>query len=175
MTEKKIKEKEAQKKPVKKEVKAPRNGDVKTSAKISEFEERVLEIRRVSKKIKGGNAIGFTALVVTGDKSGTIGYGYGKARSVAAAIHKAIATAKKNNTKLKIKDGTIAHSVEAKIGGAKVLLKPAPEGSGIIAGGSVRVVVDLAGIENISSKMLGSNNKLANVRCAIKALKKLKE
>lgn len=149
--------------------------EVKTSARINEFEEKVLEIRRVSKKVKGGNSIGFTALVVTGDKSGTVGFGYGKARSVADAIQKAIANAKKNNAKIKLKEGTIAHPVEAKVGSAKVLLKPAPTGTGIIAGGPIRVVVDLAGIKNISSKMLGSNNKLANVRCTIKALKKLKE
>ena len=168
----KVKEKT---KKVEKTNRAKKPEEIKVSARISEFEERVLEIRRVSKKVKGGNAIGFTALVVTGDKSGTIGYGYGKARSVATAIQKAIASAKKNYTKVKIKNGTIAHPVEAKVGAAKVLLKPAPTGSGIIAGGPIRVIVDLAGIENVSSKMLGSNNKLANVRCTIKALKKLKE
>lgn len=145
-----------------------------TAQKINEFEERVIQINRVSKKFKGGNSIGFTALVVTGDKGGTVGYGYGKAKSVAIAIQKAIAVSKKNMSKIKIDKGTIAHKVRAKVGGCEVILKPAPEGTGIIAGGSIRVVVDLAGIENISSKMLGSNNKLGNVRCTIEALNMLK-
>jgi small subunit ribosomal protein S5 len=145
------------------------------AAKINEIEEKVIEIKRVSKKTKGGNTIGFTALVVVGDRDGSVGCGYGKARNVADAIGKAVSSAKKNMEKINIINKTIAHEVTAKVGASKVFLKPAPEGSGIIAGGSVRTVVDLAGIENISSKVLGSNNKLLNVRCAIKALKKLKK
>lgn len=148
--------------------------NINGTKKISEFEEKVVEIKRVSKKFKGGNSIGFTALVVTGDKSGTVGYGYGKAPSVSDAISKAISSSKKNITKIKLSKGTIAHEVKAKFGSCEVLLKPAPEGTGIIAGGTIRVVADLAGIENVSSKMLGSNNKIGNVRCTIKALKKLK-
>lgn len=143
--------------------------------KIKEMQEKVLDIRRVSKKTTGGSNIGFTALVVVGDKAGRIGSGYGKARDVPTAIKKAISNAKKNIVKVSIQEGTIAHPVTAKLGAAKVLLKPAPAGTGIIAGGSIRVVVDLAGIENISSKMLGSHNKILNVRCTIKALQKLKE
>jgi len=143
--------------------------------KIKEMQEKVLDIRRVSKKTTGGGNIGFTALVVVGDKAGKIGTGYGKARDVPTAIKKAVTKAKRNISKVNITNGTISHPVTAKLGASKVLLKPAPEGTGIIAGGSIRVVVDMAGIENISAKMLGSNNKILNVRCTIKALEKLKE
>ena len=145
------------------------------SSKITEMEEKVIEIKRVSKKTKGGNTIGFTALVVVGNRDGKVGYGYGKARNVADAIRKAFSSAKKDMYKINLTGKTIAHEVTAKVGASKVFLKPAPEGTGIIAGGSVRTVVDLAGIKDISSKVLGSNNKLTNVRCAIKALEKLKK
>ena len=120
-----------------------------------EFDERVIQIRRVSKKTKGGNKIGFTALVVIGDKKGRVGSGYGKASDVSTAVQKAITQAKNTVTKIKLKDTTIPHEVEAKYGSAKVKLMPAPRGSGIIAGGSIRTVVELAGIKDISSKMIG--------------------
>ena len=144
-------------------------------AKITEFEEKIIEIKRVSKKVKGGNTIGFTVLVVVGDRDGRVGYGYGKALNVADAIGKAVSSAKKNTYSIKMEGKTIFHQVEAKVGASKVLLKPAPEGAGVIAGGSVRTVLELAGIRDISSKVLGSNNKLLNVRCTLKALKKLKK
>lgn len=146
-----------------------------SSPKVSEYEEKVIEIKRVSKKTSGGNTVGFTALVVLGNRNGKVGHGYGKAKNVAEAIQKALTSAKKKMLNIKISGKTIAHSVEAKLGSAKVALRPASEGSGIIAGGSVRVVVELAGIKDISAKMLGSNNKLSNVRCTIKALEKLKK
>lgn len=142
--------------------------------KVSEYEEKVLEIKRVSKKIKGGNTIGFTVLVVVGNRNGKVGYGYDKARNVSDAIQKAIAGAKKNIVEIKLKGKTISHEVSAKYGSAKVVLRPAPEGTGIIAGGSVRIVAGLAGIKDVSSKVLGSKNKLSNVRCTIKALQKLR-
>ncbi len=144
-------------------------------AKITEFEEKIVEIKRVSKKIKGGNAIGFTVLVVVGNRDGKVSYGYGKAKNVATAIGKAMSSAKSKMHNIKISGKTISHEVTAKIGASKVLLKPASEGTGVIAGGPVRVVVELAGIKDISSKVLGSNNKLLNVRCTIKALEKLKK
>ncbi|MFZ2664470.1 MAG: 30S ribosomal protein S5 [Patescibacteria group bacterium] len=143
--------------------------------KVSEYEEKVLEIKRVSKKIKGGNTIGFTVLVVVGNRNGKVGYGYDKARNVSDAIQKAIAGAKKNIVEIKLKGKTISHEVSAKYGSAKVVLRPAPEGTGIIAGGSVRIVAGLAGIKDVSSKVLGSKNKLSNVRCTIKALQKLRK
>ncbi|MFH1898924.1 MAG: 30S ribosomal protein S5 [Patescibacteria group bacterium] len=145
------------------------------SPKVSEYEEKVIEIKRVSKKTKGGNTVGFTALVVLGNRNGKVGHGYGKAKNVAEAIQKALTSAKKKMINIKLTGKTIAHDVDAKLGSAKVALRPASEGSGIIAGGSVRVVVELAGIKDISAKMLGSNNKLSNVRCTIKALEKLKK
>jgi small subunit ribosomal protein S5 len=147
---------------------------IQTGTKISEFEEKVLEIRRVSKKTKGGNQIGFTALVVIGNRDGLIGTGYGKAKSVVDAIGKAVSRAKDSVVEVKLDGNTIPQDVSAKYGAAKVMLKPAPEGTGIIAGGSIRTVVALAGIKDVSSKMLGTSNKIGNVRCTIKALQKLK-
>lgn len=143
--------------------------------KVSEYEEKVLEIKRVSKKIKGGNTIGFTVLVVVGNRNGKVGYGYDKARNVSDAIQKAIAGAKKNIVEIKLTGKSISHEVFAKYGSAQIVLRPAPEGTGIIAGGSVRIVVGLAGIKDISSKVLGSKNKLSNVRCTIKALQSLRK
>lgn len=140
-----------------------------------EFEEQIIQIKRVSKKTRGGNTISFTALAVVGDKKGRVGSGLGKARDVPTAVHKAIEKAKSTLVNVNIRNNTIAHSVSAKYKAAEVLLMPAPEGSGIIAGGTVRNVVELSGIKDISSKMLGSNNKVANVRCTIKALQKLRE
>lgn len=147
------------------------NANVK---KQSDLSEKVLEIRRVSKKTKGGNTIGFTALAVVGNKNGKVGAGYSKASDVSTAISKALAIAKRDMVDIKIKDTTIAHEVKAKFGAAEVMLKPAAKGTGIIAGGSTRIVVSMAGIQDISAKMLGSNNKIANVRCTIKALKNLR-
>jgi len=143
------------------------------SDRIKEIEDRVIEIRRVSKKNKGGNVIAFTALVVAGNKKGKVGTGYAKAKDVPSAVTRAILQAKRNLIEIKLKDTTIGHSVSDKYGGAKVILKPAPPGSGIIAGGSVRTVLELAGVANVSSKMLGSNNKVSNVRATIRALSKL--
>lgn len=139
-----------------------------------EFEERLIEIRRVSKKNKGGSKMSFSALVVIGNKKGKVGSGIGKARDVPTAIQKAVTKAKRNMIEVKLKENTIPHQVDEKYASAKVLLMPAPRGSGIIAGGTVRSVVELAGIQDISAKMLGSSNKTSNVRCAIAALKKLK-
>ena len=125
-----------------------------------EYEERVIQIKRVSKKTKGGNKIGFTALVVIGNKKGKVGIGLGKSESVASAIRKAIQRAKDSVVEIDLK--------------GNILLRPAPEGSGIIAGGSVRDVVELVGLKDISAKMLGSNNKNNNVKCAIQALEMLR-
>ena len=146
-----------------------------SALKTREFEEKIIEIKRVSKKIKGGSAIGFSVLVVVGNRNGKVGYGFGKAQNVADAIRKSISEAKKKMYDVKISGKTIAHEVTAKVGASKVLLKPAPEGTGVIAGGPVRIVMEMAGVKDISSKVLGSNNKLLNVRCAIKALNELKK
>ena len=137
-------------------------------------DEKVIQIKRVSKKTKGGNVIGFSALVVVGDKAGKVGYGLGKARDVSTAVQKGVAQARREMVQIKIKENTIAHQVEAKYGPARVLLMPAPKGSGIIAGGSVRTVAEMAGIKDISGKILGSNNKACTIKCTIKALGMLK-
>jgi small subunit ribosomal protein S5 len=139
-----------------------------------EYEEKVIEIKRVSKKNSGGSQLSFTAVVVVGNKSGKIGEGTGKAKDVPASIAKAISNAKKNVISVKIKNDTISHTVSCKYASAKVILMPAPKGSGVIAGGTVRSVLELAGVKNVSAKMYGSNNKLANIRCALGALKMLK-
>jgi small subunit ribosomal protein S5 len=138
-----------------------------------EFEEKVVQVNRVSKKTKGGNKISFSVLVVIGDKKGRVGVGLGKAKDVASAIRKAIAYAKKHLITVPIKEGTIESDIYIKLGAAKVMLKPAPEGSGVIAGGAVRVVVEAAGIRNISSKVLGTKNQASNVYATLEALKRL--
>ncbi|HLB51697.1 30S ribosomal protein S5 [candidate division WWE3 bacterium RIFCSPHIGHO2_12_FULL_38_15] len=147
---------------------------MKETREFREFEEKVIQIKRVSKKTSGGNSIGFSALVVVGDKKGRAGVGLGKAKDVSSAVQKAVTQAKRNMVKINLKNTTIAHEVHSKFGSAVVFLKPAPKGSGIIAGGAVRVVLELVGIKDISAKMLGSNNRSSNLNCALEALKKLK-
>ncbi len=139
-----------------------------------EFEEKVIQIKRVSKKTSGGNTIGFSALVVVGDKKGRVGVGLGKAKDVSSSVQKAVSQAKRNLVNVKLKNTSIAHEVHSTYGAAEVFLKPAPKGSGIIAGGAVRVVLELVGVKDVSAKMLGSNNRSSNLKCALEALKKLK-
>lgn len=138
-----------------------------------EFEEHVVKINRVSKKTKGGNKVGFSALIVVGDKKGKVGVGLGKAPDVASAIRKGISLAKKHTVSVPIIKGTIPFRVDVKVGAAKLMLKPAPQGSGIIAGGAVRSVVSAAGIENVSSKVLGTPNQINNVLATLHALREI--
>jgi small subunit ribosomal protein S5 len=149
--------------------------DARGFVKSKELEERVYHIKRVSKKVTGGNAIGFTALAIVGNREGKVGAALGKAKDVSRAIEKAFGKAKDNVVKVNLKGDTIPHQVQHKYAAAEVLLKPAPEGSGIIAGGPIRAVLELAGVKDVSAKMLGSSNKLANVRCTIEALQKLRK
>lgn len=142
---------------------------------VSEFTDKVVEIKRVSKKTKGGNQIHFTALVVSGDKKNRVGVGLGKAKSVADAIQKGIKKAQKSLITIPIVNGTISGSVTLKFKGAVVMIRPGKEGSGLIAGGPVRSVVELAGIKDIVSKIIGSKNKTINVWAALKALSVLKK
>jgi small subunit ribosomal protein S5 len=139
------------------------------------FEEKIVQVSRVSKKTKGGNKIGFSVLIVVGNKAGKVGVGLGKAGDVSASIKKGVSLAKKHAIEVPIVNGTIPFEFYIKLGAAKVLLKPAPPGSGVIAGGAVRSVVSLAGIENISSKVLGTDNKASNVYATIEALRLLSE
>ncbi|MGA2967867.1 MAG: 30S ribosomal protein S5 [Candidatus Levyibacteriota bacterium] len=137
------------------------------------FEEQIVQVSRVSKKTKGGNRIGFSVLMVVGDKNGKVGIGLGKAGDVSSAIRKGVTLAKKHVINVPIVNETIPFEFRIKLGAAKVLLKPAPKGSGVIAGGAVRSVVSLSGIKNISSKVLGTNNKASNVYATIEALERL--
>lgn len=146
---------------------------MESSGAPREFEEKVVQVNRVSKKTKGGNKISFSVLVVVGDKKGRVGVGLGKAKDVASSIRKAVNYAKKHLINVPIKNGTIESDIFIKLGAAKVLLKPAPVGSGVIAGGAVRVVVEAAGIRNISSKVLGTKNQASNVYATLEALKRL--
>lgn len=137
----------------------------------SEYVEDVVQINRISKKTKGGNKVSFSALAVVGDKKGKVGVAHGKAADVASAIRKAVSGAKKHLFEVPMVHGTIPFDITVKKDAARVMLKPAPVGSGIIAGGAVRSVVVAAGIQNISSKVLGSSNQASNVYATMEALK----
>lgn len=140
-----------------------------------EFREKVVQVNRVSKKTKGGNRMSFSVLVVVGDRTSKVGVGLGKAPGVAPAVAKGVAYAKKHLITVPLRGTTIPHEVWVKKGAAKVLLKPAPPGSGVIAGGAVRVVVEAAGIKDVVSKILGTKNQASNVYAALEALKRLGE
>ena len=140
-----------------------------------EYETKLLDLARVTRVTGGGKRLRFRAVVIAGDKKSKIGIGIDKGKDVSQAIEKATAKAKKNLISVVIVDGTIPHQVEAKAGPARILLKPQIKGRGLVAGGAVRAICDLAGIKNVSSKILsGSKNKLNNARATIEALRKLK-
>ncbi len=145
----------------------------KEAEMLNGFSEQVVNINRVSKKTKGGNKMGFAALAVVGDKNGKVGIGLGKAMDVSSAIRKGIILAKKHMITVPIINGTIPLRIDVKHGAAKIMLKPAPPGSGIIAGGAVRSVVAAAGIQNISSKVLGTKNQANNVYATMEALRQV--
>ena len=147
--------------------KTPRN-------EAPEFIEKVVYLNRVSKTVKGGRVMKFSALVVVGDGKGTVGYGLGKAAEVSEAILKGIADAKKNMIKVSLSDGTIPHDVVGIYGAGTVMLKPAPEGTGVIAGGAVRAVMEAVGIKNICSKCLRSNNPQNVVKATMAGLASLR-
>jgi len=138
-----------------------------------EFDQRTLDLARVTRVTKGGKRMRFRALVVVGDHKGRVGFGLAKGADVQMSVGKAGRKAQKAVVRIPLVNGTIPHSIWAKYGAANVFLKPAPKGTGIKAGGATRVVLELLGVQNVVAKALGSNNKVNNVRATMKALEEL--
>ena len=139
-----------------------------------EFDQRIIDLARVTRVMAGGKRMRFRACVVVGDHRGNIGYGLAKGADVTLAVAKAATHARKRLIKINLIEGTIPHQVLVKYKAAQVLLRPAPAGTGIMAGGAVRMVLELSGINNVSSKIFGTNNKITNVKATFKALGMLK-
>ncbi len=147
---------------------------LENTEEIPEYVEKVVHINRCAKVVKGGRRFSFAALVVAGNQKGEVGVGYGKAKEVPEAIRKGTEQAKKNLVTIKLRGDTIPHHVVGEADGGKVILRPATDGTGVIAGGGCRAVLESVGIKNVLSKSLGSNNHLAMVNATMAALKKLR-
>lgn len=154
---------------------AKRRKSQKNKEKDSNWQERVIQIRRVSKVVKGGKKLSFRAIVVIGNEGGKVGVGVGKAGDVIGAVRKGVADAKKHVVDVPLtKTNTVTHRVNGIAGGAKVMMRPAAPGTGVIAGGAVRTVLELAGVKNILAKQLGSKSPLNNARATVDALGNLR-
>ncbi len=150
----------------------PRRDDRRDKEK-DEFEQRILEVARVTRVMAGGKRMNFRACVAIGDKKGNVGVGLGKGADVTMAVNKAVNRAKKTMINVPMVNETIPHEIKQKMGAALILFKPAKKGRGVIAGGVARIILELAGVNNVTSKTLGSNNKINNARCTIEALSNL--
>ena len=139
-------------------------------ANTEELQEKLVAVNRVAKVVKGGRQFGFTALTVVGDGNGRVGYGYGKARELPLAIQKSMQTARKNLNSIHLKNETLQYQLEGRHGATRVFMKPASEGTGIIAGGAMRAVFECAGIRNVLAKSYGSRNPINVVRATVSAL-----
>jgi small subunit ribosomal protein S5 len=151
----------------------PRGRRPEAAPEEKQFDERVVHIDRVARVVKGGRRFRFRALVVVGDRKNRVGIGIAKGADVTAAVTKATDVAKKHFITVHTKKGTIAHEAESKVGGARILIKPAAEGTGLIAGGVVRTILEVAGISNVLSKSLGSTNKANTAYATIEALRQI--
>lgn len=140
-----------------------------------EIKDRVVNIRRCAKVVKGGRRFSFSALVVVGDEKGSVGYGLGKANEVADAIAKGIEAAKKALVRIPLQGTTIPHAIIGAYGSSRVLMKPAPPGTGVVAGGGVRAILEMAGVRDVYAKFIGSRNPLNGVRAGIEGLARVKE
>jgi len=150
----------------------PRRGG--REEKRDEFEQRILEIARVTRVMAGGKRMNFRACVAIGDRKGSVGVGLGKGADVTMAVNKAVNRAKKVMVKVPTVNETIPHEVYNKMGAAKIMIKPAKQGRGVISGGVTRTILELAGVKNVTSKTLGTNSKINNARCTIEALSQLR-
>lgn len=147
--------------------------DYEVEGRGDNLHEKLISVNRVAKVVKGGRIFGFAALTVVGDKDGRIGMGQGKAREVPVAVQKAMDDARRNMVKVHLKQGSIHYQVIGQHGAAKVIMKPASDGTGVIAGGAMRAVCDVVGLHNVLAKCLGSRNPVNVVRATIKALQKI--
>jgi small subunit ribosomal protein S5 len=146
----------------------------KEQQQATDLSEKLIAVNRVSKTVKGGRIFSFTALTVVGDGSGRVGFGYGKAREVPAAIQKAMEKARRNMVTIALNEGTLHHAVKGRHTGSKVYMQPAAEGTGIIAGGAMRAVLEVVGVHNVLAKAYGSTNPINVVRATIDGLSGMK-
>lgn len=152
----------------------PKRGDRRDERPKDDMEQRILEVARVTRVMAGGKRMNFRACVAIGDKKGNVGVGLGKGADVTMAVNKAVNRAKKTMVNVPMINETIPHEINLKMGAARLMFKPAKKGRGVISGGVARIILELAGVKNVTSKALGSKNKINNARCTIEALRQLR-